>query len=208
MKILLARPTPRGNIEKVERHNMQLQCDKLHVMYHKEPEAYEIIQDYFLTHDYDYLIIAPDDLMVTNEHLNILKEDLKLNYDIIGGIANVDEGDDNISSCLTVHDILNGPIWIKRDKLPKDDIFKVAFNGFALMAIHKRVFEKVKFKSTQDDIYDGKSYTGSVDTLFCIDCHKNNINIHTDKRIDMIHFRKQGIFRVGTREPMVIFEAY
>ena len=76
------------------------------------------------------------------------------------------------------------------------------------MAIHKRVFEKVKFKSTQDDIYDGKSYTGSVDTLFCIDCHKNNINIHTDKRIDMIHFRKQGIFRVGTREPMVIFEAY
>jgi hypothetical protein len=202
--ILMARPTPRGNIEEVYKWEPYIKCDKLHVKYYPEPEAYDIIYKFFMEHDYDYLVIAPDDLVVLPEDMEQLKEDCELGYDVIGGISNVNEGDYYITSCLTMDDLYHGPVWMEYDDMPKENIFKVAFNGFSLLAISRKVLKDMPFEYDNIEL-DGMDITGSVDTIFAINCWKRGIDIYTDKRIDMLHLRDSGRNRVGERKPRVEF---
>ena len=204
MKLLMAGPTPRGNIEEVYKWEPYIKCDKLHVKYYPEPEAYDIIYKFFMEHDYDYLVIAPDDLVVLPEDMEQLKEDCELGYDVIGGISNVNEGDYYITSCLTMDDLYHGPVWMEYDNMPKENIFKVAFNGFSLLAISRKVLKDMPFEYDNIEL-DGMDITGSVDTIFAINCWKRGIDIYTDKRIDMLHLRDSGRSRVGGRKPRVEF---
>ena len=204
MKLLLARPSPRGNIEEVYKWEPLIKCDKLHVRFYKEPEAYDIIYKFFMEHDYDYLVIAPDDLAVKPEHIVQLKEDCELGYSVIGGISNVDTGDDNITSCLTMDDILHGPVWIKYNAMPDEDIFKVAFNGFSLLAISRNVLKVIRFEYGTVMLNDIE-IIGSVDTIFAINCWKKGIQIYTDRRIEMVHLRDSGRHKVGLKKASVEF---
>ncbi len=224
-KFLLFRGSPRANIPDVEKWNREneKECDVLYVRYAFEFDAYKYARDYFLDHkEYDYLLLATDDIVVKPEHIRQLKKDIEdFTFPVIGGMMNVDEeeymdqwGNLNICYELALKDRrLRHYINIKRNELPKEDIFQVKFNGFALLAIRRDIVELFPFHS--DGIFRGTgvSFGASLDFVFCWYCHehrwtekgveKMSIPIYVDQRIDMQHLRKSGKSQAEERKPEV-----
>lgn len=67
--------------------------DKLWIKYYKTPDAYPIALEQFLKRpEYTHLVILPDDLIVTQDTINILKDDITKNdeetYPVISGWCN------------------------------------------------------------------------------------------------------------------------
>ena len=209
-KLLLFRGSPRSNIEEVENENpgIMKECDILNVRYCFEFDAYKWARDYFLEHkEYDYFVIATDDIIVKPEHIIQLKEDLKeFKFAVISGMMNVDEkdypdGNLNICSCLALRDKkLRHYDWLDLTRLPKDDIFQVKFSGFPLMAIRRDIVEMFPFAT--DSIFKGKGmqFGASLDFVFCWYCHEYGIPIYVDKRIFMHHLRTHGKHQAGERK--------
>ena len=85
MKLLLFRATPRDNIPDVMAENKSLlqYCDMLEVKFAFEFDAYKYARDYFLNHDYDYLVLATDDIIVKKEHIKAIRDNVthRLNRD-------------------------------------------------------------------------------------------------------------------------------
>lgn len=214
MKLLLARGSPRSNIPEVENENANLPCDKLLVQYMAEIPAYKVMRDFFLSKDYDYLVLATDDIVVKPQHIEQLKKDLEeKHYDVLSGMMNVDQhefsqknGNLNICYELALKDKkLRYYSWITRNNLPEKDIFQVKFAGFGLTAIHRSIIEKYQFAG--DAIFKGKGmeFGASLDFVFCWWCHENQVPVFVDKRIDMFHMRLSGMSQVGSRNPRVYF---
>lgn len=221
-KLLFFRASPRANIKDVEiwNHKNEKECDTLYVRYAFEHDAYKFARDYFLNHkEYDYLVLATDDIIVKPEHIRQIKEDLKLHpFPVIGGMMNVDQqeyndqwGNLNICQALGLKDRrLRQYDWYKRNTLPKEDIFNVKFNGFALLAIRRDIVELFPFHS--DGIFRGTGieFGASLDFVFCYYCHdhewvdkgesKKSIPIYVDQRIDMQHLRISGQSQAGERQ--------
>ena len=207
-KILLFRPTPRGNIQEVEEYNSLLPCDTLHIKYALSTPAYSAARKYFLDHaQYDYFVIAPDDLIVKPEHVTSI-EKLCDDYDypVISGMCNVSEMQLKPKGVVnfvmgkvppTMH-YKNGRKfnWATRDKLPKENIFKVSYTGMALGAIRRDIMEKYNFGLRQDI---------GRDLTLCNMCYENDIPIYVDQRLDMIHLRYCGTMNVGIKLPEVWF---
>ena len=220
MKLLLFRGSPRANIPDVEIQNRdnEKECDVLYVRYAFEFDAYKFARDYFLSKDYDYLLIATDDIVVKPEHIRQIKEDLKIklspkdeefrSFAVISGMMNVDQqeyddqwGNLNICPVLAFKDRkLRYYDWYKRNTLPKDDIFQVAFAGFGLTAIRRDIVEKIPFHT--DSVFKGTGVdTGaSLDLVFCWYCYEYGIPIVVDQRIDMQHLRISGQSQAGERK--------
>lgn len=214
MKLLLARGSPRSNIPEVEEQNPKLPCDKLLVQYMSEIPAYKIMRNYFLSKDYDYLVLATDDIVVRPEHVTQLQKDLDENqYLVLSGMMNVDQHefsrkDGNLNICyeLALKDRkLRYYSWVRRDGLPEKDVFQVKFAGFGLTAIHRSIIERYEFAG--DGVFKGKGmeFGASLDFVFCWWCHENNVPIFVDKRIDMFHMRTSGRHQVGERSPKIYF---
>ncbi|UVF62440.1 glycosyltransferase [Nitrososphaeria virus YSH_922147] len=212
---LFFRASPRGNIEEVERHNSENEkiCDVLYVRYAFEFDAYKFARDYFLEHEeYDYFIIATDDIVVKPEHLIQLLKDLDDDEKpVLSGMMNVDQheynlenGNLNICQCLALKDRkLRQYDWMKRRDLPSDNIFQMKFSGFPLMAIRRDVVSLTPFAA--DGVFKGKDmkFGASLDFVFCWFCHEMGIPIFVDKRIDMQHLRTSGIHQAGERKKEV-----
>jgi len=208
-KLLLFRGSPRSNIDEVECHNINLmkECDVLNIRYMQEIPAYRNARSYFLENDYDYLLIATDDIIVKPEHIRQIKEDIKDGYEVISGMMNVDQheylkedGNINICQALALKDRkLRVYDWYKRNTLPDKDIFPVKFAGFGLTAIRRDIIEKIEFWG--DGIFrdKGMKFGASLDFVFCWNCHELGIPIFADKRIDMQHLRTSGRHQVGER---------
>lgn len=231
LKLLLFRGTPRDNIPDVMAENPKLleHCDLLEVKFAFEFDAYKYARDYFLEHDYDYLIIATDDIVVKPEHVKQLRWDLEnlrmkdgKQYPVLSGMMNVDQqeymdqwGNLNICYVLGLKDRrLRSYDWIKRNQLPSEDIFQVKFAGFGLTAIKREIVELFPFNS--DGIFRGTgvSFGASLDFVFCWYCHDyewtdkkgehhKSIPIFVDQRIDMQHLRISGESQAGNREKEV-----
>ena len=231
MKLLLFRASPRDNIPDViaENHKLTKYCDLLEVKFAFEFDAYKYARDYFLSNDYDYLILATDDIIVKPEHMKQLKWDLEnlrmkdgKEYPVLSGMMNVDQqeyndqwGNINICQVLGLKDRkLRQYDWYKRNTLPLEDIFEVKFAGFGLTAIKREIVELFPFHS--DGVFrgTGESFGASLDFVFCWYCHeyewmdKEGINhksipIFIDQRIDMQHLRISGEIQSGTREKEV-----
>jgi len=216
MKFLFFRATPRGNIEEVEKHNPELMkiCDMLQVKYTPEYEAYGIARDdYFLKNDYDYLILATDDIVVEPYHLRLLIRDIKdSDLPVFSGMMNVDQeeymdqwGNLNICPSLPSKNRRERNYeWYKRNTLPQEDWFSVGFAGFGLTAIRRDVVEQFTFDT--DSVYknNGPAAGASLDLVFCYNCKENDIPIYIDQRIDMKHLRTSGTSQVGIREKEVL----
>lgn len=208
MKLLLFRGSPRSNIEEVEIQNSKLPCDILNIRYMQEIPAYANARKYFLEHDYDYLLIATDDIVVLPEHIRLIQEDCENKYPVISGMMNVDQheymvddGSLNICYELALKDRkLRYYNWIKRNQLPEDDIFQVKFAGFGLTAIRRDIVERIEFAG--DGIFKdkGMKFGASLDFVFCWNCHVMGIDVFVDKRIDMKHLRTSGEHQVGKRK--------
>ena len=209
-KLLLFRGSPRSNIDEVENENPHImkECDILNIRYCFEFDAYKWARDYFLNNkEYDYLLIATDDIIVKPEHIIQLKEDINdFKFAVISGMMNVDEidypnGNLNICSVLALKDKkLRQYDWLDITRLPKDDIFLVKFSGFPLMAIRRDIVEMFPFAT--DSIFKGKGmqFGASLDFVFCWYCHEYNVPIYVDKRIFMHHLRNHGKHQAGERK--------
>lgn len=212
MKILLGRASPRANIPEVEDENSKINCDKLLVQYYSEIPAYKIMRDFFLKNDYDYLVLATDDIVVKPEHIERLKQSLETSgLPVLSGMMNVDQHeylkeDGNLNICyeLALKDKkLRYYNWIKRNELPDKEFFQVKFAGFGLTAIRRDIIERYEFAG--DGIFKGKgmSFGASLDFVFCWWCHENQVPVWVDSKIDMQHLRTSGTHQVGTRHPRI-----
>lgn len=217
MKILLGRASPRANIPQVEDENSKINCDKLLVQFYSEIPAYKIMRDYFLAHDYDYLVLATDDIVVKPEHIERLKQSLEVSgLPVLSGMMNVDQheylkedGNLNISYELGLKDKkLRSYNWIKRNEIPDKDFIQVKFAGFGLTAIRRDIIERYEFAG--DGIFKGKgmSFGASLDFVFCWWAHENQVPVWVDTKIDMQHLRTSGTHRVGEKSPRVWFVEY
>lgn len=208
-KILLCRASPRCNIEEVEHYNNILPCDRFLVCFKNEFEAYAQMRDYFLAHNqYEYMVLATDDIVVKPEHIEQLMRDLdEGDYPVLGGMMNVEQTDTenvNLTWILPMTDRgAREYRWLKRSELPQENIFQVSFNGFALLAIRRDIVEDYIFNT--DAIFrDGEknlAFGASLDFVFCHWCNQKGIKIYTDKRIDMKHLRNEGKNQCGLRPP-------
>jgi len=152
--------------------------------------------------EYTHLVLATDDIVVHPKHIDQLIEDLENNdYPVLSGIMNVEQIDQkyvNISMSLPIKDRKHRQYkWITRPELePMDDIFQVAFAGFALTAIRRDVVSKIMFDA--DRVFEGKEpHRGaSLDTVFCWYCKERNIPIMVDQLILMKHLRSSGRHRL------------
>lgn len=209
---LIGRPSPR-DIPEV--HQQRLKYDMVIAKDYQHWYAMQQIRNYFLNHNYDYLIIAPDDLVVKQEHLNQLIEDCeKIEYKAISGMCNVDEHDHirpdgnlNISMELPSKQKPRKYNWLTKDIVADyiDDIFPVKFAGFPLMAIRRDLIMEYEFPS--DSIFKkSRPQEGySFDLVFCYWCQDKGIPIYVDRRIYIEHKRNSGINHVGQREPRTYF---
>lgn len=214
-KLLLFRGSPRSDIEKVEQENPKIPCDKLIIRYIDEFHAYEKARTFFLQNkEYDYLVLATDDIVVKPEHIIQLESDLtSKNYEVLSGMMNVDqpeymkpEGRLNITYGLALKDKrLRSYEMVCRRDLPNIDIFQVKFAGFGLTAIRRDIVEMTPFAA--DGIFKGHRMDmgASLDFVFCWFCHENNIPIFVDKRIDMEHLRAEGTMKLGLTKPQILY---
>ena len=207
--ILLARASPRRNIQEVEEQN--LPCDVLWANFYQEYFAYQEIQKEFLKGKWGYLVLATDDIVVKPENIIQLECDLETkDYPVLAGIMNVNEADYPNGNYAISHelDIWGEVKWIKN--LPKDNIFQVKFNGFCLMAIRRDIVERYEFvaQNYMRDKRAGKGDGGSFDLVFCYWCENNCIPIFVDKRINMKHLRQSGRTRLGEEKPTLVLNSY
>ena len=161
--LLLFRGSPRSDIEAVESENPELPCDKLIIRYTNEYQAYSKARNFFLQNkQYDYLVLATDDIVVKPEHIIQLESDLtQKNYQVLSGMMNVDQqeymqpnGRLNICFSLALKDKkLRSYEMIDRLNIPPIDIFQVKFAGFGLTAIRRDVVEMTPFAA--DGIFKG-----------------------------------------------------
>lgn len=172
IKPLMCIASPRDYPE-VKPHRDIIPCDKLWAKYYSEPEAYKILTDYFLTHkEYTHMVIAPDDLIVRKRDFDGLLNDLlNTDYPVLSGICNRNWQEINRYSTywkcdtsvpLTDDDILSG-VPIKR----------VEFEGFTCPFIRRDVVKSIQFNGHDSEL--------------SIECYKNNIPIHIDTRVFMVH---------------------
>ncbi len=214
LKILLARGSPRSNILAVEIWNDEIPCDKIIVRYVGEFKAYQIMKDEFLKRpEYTHLVLATDDIIVKPQHIIQLQKDLEeYDYPVLSGMMNVDEDDKthvNLTDTLPIKGRQHRAYqWYRREFLPKEDIFQVAFSGFPLMAIRRDIVKPYIFAA--DKVFAGlPPHRGaSLDLVFCWYCKENSIPVMADKRINMLHLRKSGTMRVGKKHPKAIFWEY
>ena len=210
-KLLLFRGSPRSDIERVEHYNIQLPCDVLIIRYTDELPAYRWARNYFLKHtEYDYLVLATDDIVVKPHHIIQLQEDLlKEQYTVLSGIMNVweeDWPDGNQNICAILPNKIKSARkyqWAKPNEMP-NGIFDAEFAGFGLMAIRRDVVSKFTWAGDGRYKGHGDNSGASLDFVFCNDCKENDISITVDSRIKLQHLRQSGHNHVGEKAPTTL----
>lgn len=219
MKILHAIPSPRDNILEVLKWQHKLPFDLFIPKFLIESDAYHLVREFFLEHEeYTHLAIGTDDIVVKPEHLRQLEQDIvEYDYPVICGMMNVNQEDLGILNITPPSNVPHSEWskrkyeWISRDRLyshtqdGKNPIIEVGFNGFALMIIRRDIVQTIDFYSDYICNPIPWQIAGAFDVQFCFQCHKRDIPIYTDTRVDLLHLRKSGTHRVGIDDPYVIY---
>lgn len=93
IKLLIAVPSPR-DIKQVLKAHDKLEEEVAYAKYLPERIAYNLLRDYFLNYtDCTHMVIAPDDLVIEQHHIDKLKQDIsEYDYAVISGLCNVAQG--------------------------------------------------------------------------------------------------------------------
>jgi hypothetical protein len=206
-KFLIAIPSPRDIISVKQAIDSIDFIDRLWMKYYRpEYKAYEFIQEFFLSRKaYTHLILWPDDLLATREHIEQLIEDvLEHDYPVIGGICQIDNDwfyDKMIISLKALHpkrddrfryfEKFEDYFWHDelRPQYKEKPIIRTMWQGFPLTCIRRDVLEEIKFRN--DSEFNGlpKDAGCCMDDVFCWDCIQNEIQMFTDLRIRMNHLK-------------------
>lgn len=224
IKPLIGSPSPR-DIPEVKQNQDTIECDKLLVKYYHAKRAYKIIRSYFLDHEeYTHLILHPDDLIVNNEHFNILKSDIERHdYQVLSGTCNVSTiGQEEESLAITLQPNFPHPQrdmrkygFVTRIALrPEHDknIWQVAWAGFPFMWIRRDILEKIELVDDSEYNLQDPDRGWAFDVMFCYNCKELGIPIYVDFNLKARMRHLKGNYRMGNREiqtgikkPKVIF---
>jgi len=208
---LLLIPSPR-NIEAFENATDLLKIDKLWMKFFPQQEAYTLAREWFLNHDYDSLIILPDDLLVKQEGIDQLIEDSEF-YNVVSGYCNNTAGDTtNIDSNIAIGTLPPDPPlrgryhefrWNQLTTLEHiakigPDIIPVLHQGFALTLLKKEIVQKIPFRTSEGCC---------VDSCLSLDLDRHHIPQWVDLRVKSEHLKTNpDILLVGKKEKEMIFE--
>ena len=194
MRLLLGMPSPR-NIKIVNDNWEKIDEDQIIVKHYKEWSAYQQIRNYFLEHkEYTHLAICPDDLIITQKDIDVLKNDLiKYDYPVLSGVCNVNNGEFDliaiiIDSIPTLEKETRSFNFDTFEDL-KTDITKVLHAGFPLQIIRRDIVEMIDFDSDSKLNGGDPDTIGNLDLIFSHRCKELNIPIYCDRRAKMIHLR-------------------
>ena len=199
MKLLLGMPSPR-NIQIVNDNWEKIDEDQIIVKHYKEWSAYQQIRNYFLEHkEYTHLAICPDDLIITQNDIDILKWDILYHdYPVICGISNVNMNEFDrvvviINSIPTLEKSTRTFNFDHYDDL-KENITQVLHAGFPLQIIRRDIVRKIDFDSDSKLNGGDPDSIGNLDLIFSHKCKELSIPIYCDRRAKMIHLRgNEGI---------------
>jgi hypothetical protein len=197
-------PSPRDIQEFIESVEYGLsKYDRFWVRYLPEAQAYNIAKKFFLEHEqYTHLVILPDDLIVTQKHIDQLVEDIKeRDYEVLSGICAVDELPINkgkYAVCQNANPSLADLSIKSYDYLTTEQrdaylkygfpIINVRYAGFPLIFIRRDVIEKIDFRPIP-------YYNCCPDVQFCYDCEALGISLFVDLRVVGNHLKKRdGIY--------------
>jgi hypothetical protein len=229
IRTLIVSPSPRQILQCKEGIDDIKGVPKLIVKYFKEADAYKIMRDYFLKHkkDFDYMAIAPDDLIVGQRYYDMLIKDLeKEKYPVLSGVCNLNllGSPERLAICIdklpNIHKQEREYAWAdtrNKDHPVPSGIIKVKFSGFPFMFIRKDIVEQIDITGDLPynlDLPPHSHGSTSMDLQFCWDCDKKGIDIYCDTRVRMVHlsgaipsvwgFSSDQLY-VGTRPARVFY---
>ena len=192
------------------------------------------MEKYFLEHTKaDYLVIAPDDLVVRDQDYKALVKTIedhggKEEIQIISGVCNLHDlpgHGTTLAICIDdpIHPIrrrrhyqwadTRGGDWTYKG-YDKTDFLKVKFSGFALQFIRRDFVEQYGLHGDLEfNQFDRVDQDVSFDTILCWICHEKNIPVYVNPKVWMHHLKGahpdkvQGIepLQVGKLTPKVLF---
>ena len=184
----------------------KLKIDKLWMKFYPQGEAYSLARQWFLDHkEYTHFITLPDDLLATQQAINILSEDSSKADVIISGWCNNTAHITN--NIYTDFSFTLPPIQTKEFE-PYNfariehvlkytrDIIPVPFQGIALTFLPRAILEDIPFRT---DI--------PQDLGLAHDLAQKGIPQYIDLRARMIHLRHPHGILVGKREKEIVFES-
>lgn len=198
---LLCSPSPR-DIREVEEALKGIGYDILYAKYYPIEEAAKRLKQYFLEHEeYTHFIWCPDDLMVTQAHLDKLEKTLQeKNYPILSGVCNVDTDENKLFLSITKN--LPHPTrinefgygwryyhWYHVSEVK--GIMKVNHSGNACGIFRRDIMEKLPFQDDSKFNADNGRF-GSVDVMISNMCAHKKIPIMVDTDVKMLHMRHSG----------------
>lgn len=223
-------PSPR-EIPDFKEHMDKINYDKLWVKYHyPEIVAYKKIRYEFLNKDYyTHMVIVPDDLLITQDKLDILLEDYNHIRDaedtIITGYCNVDTTrfkdcanvtisrtssyrHNRIYSWITLQDMEDFKNNVTRPDIQESYLMHVGFAGFACMVIPRKIIQHRHFRN---DSTDGEESSGCCcDIMFCNDVLDEGYRILCDIRCRFYHMKisdaRYDNFYANVREPYIYYD--
>jgi len=193
--------------------------------------AQNAIREYFLTHDYDYLLFTSDDVEIPYlAPFKIMNDVELLGHDIITGWSicrpGRPEANINTSPPENIEEKKGKLVWIHEYRcLSAEDIFKkikqgtyiipVWFVGWSITAISRRVVEKWKPRGRyfQVDHFepvtleDGRSgFWASSDLWFSYQMWKEGFKKYADLTVYVPHHpQKENVLLVGKEKPNLRF---
>lgn len=230
MNPLLCIPSPRDIPRFLARMDTITKYDKLWVKYFfPEIVAYHNIRREFLQHkEYTHLVIIPDDLLITQEKLDLLLDDFNhitgSEDTVISGYCNVDttrfkdcsnvclsqvsvNRSQRIYSWITLQDFQD---WRKEADYnkPLENLMYVGFAGFTCMVIPRKIIEHREFRNDSASGHDSDGCC--VDTMFCSHILEENYKILVDIRCDFHHMKiadnNYEYFYANVRKPFIKWE--
>jgi len=206
----------------------QLSCNYINSM-GTEPEVYRRIRDIFLNDErfqkYTHLVIAPDDLIVENHHIEALINDLEaFDYPVLSGICNVDMSLNRYKYAICIRNLPNRNWddgshtnkeqlrfydWATEEDIKEGNIIRVLFSGFPLMFIRRDIVEKIPFETDFEWNKDSDpNCAASIDVTFNTRCYELGIPVMADCDVNMTHLRYGGKIKVGIKHKSIDWIRY
>ena len=194
-------PSPR-DIAEFKKAVNKLTFDKLWIKYYPQYEAYFAAREWFLYHkEYTHLIVLPDDLLVTQDDLDLLL--IWMEDPVISGwCPHLDTGKHaNVSYKVSPNPPHTGTFdkfeFIPIADLP-DDIIQIKHTGFAPTVIPRDIVERIPFRTDEECC---------VDNCFSLDLDAQGIKQYCDTRVRTKNvFTTLDMIQVGKKEKDIIFE--
>lgn len=213
-EILFGIPSP-FDYRLVEKHQPNQKCDRIIPKYYTEVQAYKIIRDYFIDHrKYTHLAIACSDIVVLDQHITQAYKNIKeFDWPVFSGVMNIALEYLNILNVTKnwVHPQQLVYDWYTREEIdPQNPIWQVKWSGFPFMVLKRDIVEQFEFESLSSyNKIDSENKVGCLDVIICHKFNENNIPIHADTRINLLHLKEvqeeSQPTLVGKKDPVIYF---